>query len=767
MHAQEAEHREEEHHHYSVMKVYPYHFLPRVICSLITSLLFLGSLLSPPASSTLQSNITSCSKFNVVAKRGRRRTRTAINFLVVTFVIAILLPSPSNGIPSSSSRRVVAAIPGDLVVGALFPVHHAPILKHAHTRQCTEIREQYGIQRIEASFLTIDTINSDDSILPNITLGLEIRDSCWYSPIALEQSIEFIRDAMAAGEDQISSSSPSSLLSHRLSQDQLTSSYGQLGNRTFRGMTDPFLRSHSSTSPRHLEGDEGDLMSDSSFPPGLLDPFWFMRSMKNATEEASSGPGIPGLSGAGVCPKTGKKVKNIVGVIGPASSSVTIQVQNLLQLFNIPQIGYSATSRDLSVKSYYKYFLRVVPSDLLQARVMVDLMRTYNWTYISAVYTDGNYGSSLMEVFKNLAHEAGICISNTETVFNNAEDEMFDTILKTLLQYKSTARVVACFCEGMTVRGLLKSMRRLNVAGELLLIGSDGWSDRYDVIEGYEIEAVGGISVRIYSPYVTEFDPYYFSLHPDNNTRNPWFREFWEHRFNCTLPTSPLPTSLLPMTNNSGSINQQKGNSPFSNYPYSGRHTNLCTGSERLNDSKYKQDTKMAFVMKSIWTMAYGLHNMQRDLCPRQTGLCSNMLPLDGSLFLQYLMNVTFKWGNETISFDEFGDPPGRYDIMNLQQVSKSSYEYVHVGSWVSLTGSNHENGDNDFQVFRPFQWPVKSLTANSTSPIPESVCSKPCPKGQAKVCTPLNLISPVNLSSFSERHEPHVIFMSRKNELL
>ncbi|CAG2118463.1 unnamed protein product, partial [Medioppia subpectinata] len=78
----------------------------------------------------------------------------------------------------------------------------------------------------------------------------------------------------------------------------------------------------------------------------------------------------PTLNASANCPRTFKKAKNIVGVIGPASSTVTIQVQNLLQLFNIPQVGYSATSRDLSIKSYYKYFLRVVPSDLLQARVM-------------------------------------------------------------------------------------------------------------------------------------------------------------------------------------------------------------------------------------------------------------------------------------------------------------------------------------------------------------------------------------------------------------
>lgn len=81
----------------------------------------------------------------------------------------------------------------------------------------------------------------------------------------------------------------------------------------------------------------------------------------------------------------------LVGVVGPASSSAAIQVQNLLQLFHIPQVGYSTTSKDLSDKGRFGFFLRVVPSDYYQAQVMVDVVRRHNWTYVSAVNTDGQY----------------------------------------------------------------------------------------------------------------------------------------------------------------------------------------------------------------------------------------------------------------------------------------------------------------------------------------------------------------------------------------
>jgi hypothetical protein len=64
---------------------------------------------------------------------------------------------------------------------------------------------------------------------------------------------------------------------------------------------------------------------------------------------------------------------------------------------------------------------------------------------------------------------------------------------------------------------------------------SDGWADRSDVTDGYEKQARGSISIRIHSPNVTDFDDYYFKLNPYTNTRNPWFREFWQLRFNCSM----------------------------------------------------------------------------------------------------------------------------------------------------------------------------------------------------------------------------------------
>lgn len=191
--------------------------------------------------------------------------------------------------------RLVAYIDGRFVIGVLLPVHYQPDATQKKIIQggiqCGKIREDYGVQRVEVVFHTIDNINKDTNLLPNLTLGVEIRDECWYAPIALQQSIEFVRD--------------------------------YLGSRT----------------------------------------------CANTSFSEHNSP--------------------LIGVIGPGSSSIALQVQNLLQLFHLPQIGYSTTSKDLSDKSRFNYFMRVVPSDYYQAQVIVDVLRYQNWSYVSAVYTDG------------------------------------------------------------------------------------------------------------------------------------------------------------------------------------------------------------------------------------------------------------------------------------------------------------------------------------------------------------------------------------------
>uniref|UniRef100_A0A914V1A1 Receptor ligand binding region domain-containing protein n=1 Tax=Plectus sambesii TaxID=2011161 RepID=A0A914V1A1_9BILA len=206
------------------------------------------------------------------------------------------------------------------------------------------------------------------------------------------------------------------------------------------------------------------------------------------------------------------KQTNLAAVVGPGKSSTSIAVQNLLQVFRMPQIGYSATSTDLTNKEEFGYYLRVVPSDVWQARAMLEIVKRFGWTYIAVVYSAGNYGEKGFEELQHFIEgEKNICIAISEKIKSLAEPKAFDALLTTIAHTHPRPQVAICFCEGQTIRSIFQAVKRsqnsqnrnANDTSRLFQwIGSDAWADRQDVVEHVEEEAAGSFSMRIHSPKV-------------------------------------------------------------------------------------------------------------------------------------------------------------------------------------------------------------------------------------------------------------------------
>ncbi|NXR09291.1 GRM7 protein, partial [Semnornis frantzii] len=78
---------------------------------------------------------------------------------------------------------------GDITLGGLFPVH----AKGPSGVPCGDIKKENGIHRLEAMLYALDQINSDPDLLPNVTLGARILDTCSRDTYALEQSLTFVQ----------------------------------------------------------------------------------------------------------------------------------------------------------------------------------------------------------------------------------------------------------------------------------------------------------------------------------------------------------------------------------------------------------------------------------------------------------------------------------------------------------------------------------------------------------------------------------------------
>ncbi|XP_054137277.1 metabotropic glutamate receptor 7 isoform X1 [Melozone crissalis] len=80
---------------------------------------------------------------------------------------------------------------GDITLGGLFPVHAKG--PGPPSSPCGDIKKENGIHRLEAMLYALDQINSDPDLLPNVTLGARILDTCSRDTYALEQSLTFVQ----------------------------------------------------------------------------------------------------------------------------------------------------------------------------------------------------------------------------------------------------------------------------------------------------------------------------------------------------------------------------------------------------------------------------------------------------------------------------------------------------------------------------------------------------------------------------------------------
>ncbi|RVE40011.1 hypothetical protein evm_015339 [Chilo suppressalis] len=262
-----------------------------------------------------------------------------------------------------------------------------------------------------------------------------------------------------------------------------------------------------------------------------------------------------------------------------------------------------------------------------------------------------------MAAFREEAARGGVCVAREEALRAAPTDSEVDAAL---LRLAGGPRVAVCWCEGRTARALLAGQARAPhspASAPLRLVASDGWADRRDVVAGLEHVAHHSLTLRIRSPYLRHFDAYYHSLKPHTNHRNPWFKEFWEQKFNCTLEE--------------GSSGKRK-----------------CTGSESLA-AGYTQEPKLALVVRGVYTLAHALHDMRGAVCGASqagAGLCAAMLPFNVSLYRRYIARVRFRAPDGGIvAFDSNGDPPpelSEYDVMNLVSDGAGGWRYVRVGRW-------------------------------------------------------------------------------------
>ncbi|XP_074602400.1 metabotropic glutamate receptor 3-like [Brevipalpus obovatus] len=387
--------------------------------------------------------------------------------------------------------------------------------------------------------------------------------------------------------------------------------------------------------------------------------------------------------------------RNIYGVVGGSYSEVSLQVANLLRLFKIPQISYASTSVALSNKEKYEYFARTVPSDEYQAKALLHLVKFMNWTYVSLVSSESQYGESGSNEFIRNKGDS-ICIATHEKVPQTGNDSRFDMIIENLKK-KDKARAVVVFLRMEDAKEILRAAKRANAINTFTWVAADGWGKEQKTIEGSEDVALGALTVELASQEIVQFSQYLSDKNVFTYKRNVWFPELYQEVYRCVA---------------------------FSNVVVETDDLSQCSMDlPSLPElPNFQQESKIQFVIDAVYAFAHAIHRAWSEKCHPHDKVCPALRFLDPRVFYSnYLLKVDFEdLVGSHVKFDAKGDGPGRYNIFNFRKDSNGLPRYFRVGNWSEEYGSIID---------------LESIIWDSygSNELPHSVCSEPCREDQIK----------------------------------
>uniref|UniRef100_A0A8C5R468 G-protein coupled receptors family 3 profile domain-containing protein n=1 Tax=Leptobrachium leishanense TaxID=445787 RepID=A0A8C5R468_9ANUR len=270
----------------------------------------------------------------------------------------------------------------------------------------------------------------------------------------------------------------------------------------------------------------------------------------------------------------------------------------------------------------------------------------------------------------------------------------------------STAVAVVIYCEEMHLKPLLEVMSAQDKQGKVWI-----YTLSFTFIPGVFSEGPskllnGSIGLVLHSEAMPGFSSYLQSLHLSKYPNDMFIDQFWEDAFDCQLTTNNSVSPLL-------------------------ESSRTCTGEEELGDLVTllfeMEDLSYTFqAYLAVYAFAYALHNLMS--CTNEDGYsepgkCERETISPWKIYL-YLRNVSFRTrSGDRVFFNEAGEIPAMFDVMNLQIFPDNNYRLLKVGKYDSQATLNEQ-----------ITLDIPSIIWNQVyRQMPHSVCSKSCQPGRRK----------------------------------
>ncbi|OCT90625.1 hypothetical protein XELAEV_18019242mg [Xenopus laevis] len=360
----------------------------------------------------------------------------------------------------------------------------------------------------------------------------------------------------------------------------------------------------------------------------------------------------------------------LAAVIGASSSTHSILMAHVLSLYRYPQVSYFSTSPLLSNHKMFPSFFRTVPSDAFQSQGLAKLVLHFGWTWVGLLAADNDYGQQGIQLVKQEIIKTGACVAFTESILTSQPDRNAWHIVKVMKE--STATAIVVFSSIINLVPILEEMLTQNITKKIL-VASEAWSTSTLFSDGKFSEILSGtIGLALYSGRIPGFGEFINKIHPSVSLGQYWVKLLWEKSFKCKFQNERNLTGV------------------------SADPIKTCTGEELLGNIENSfNDVSSLRVTYNVYVAVHAVARALEDLsnCISERSIfshqkCPSIFNFTSWQLLQYMKKVTIPLSSgRKLIFDENGDPPAVYDIVNWKVRSDGSMKQVNVGSY-DITGS-------------------------------------------------------------------------------
>ncbi|CAK9038961.1 unnamed protein product [Durusdinium trenchii] len=380
-------------------------------------------------------------------------------------------------------------------------------------------------------------------------------------------------------------------------------------------------------------------------------------------------------------------LRPVVGLVGVASSSMSIPVASVARVIHIPQVCFASTSPTLSDKELYPYFLRTVPPDALQAKAFWNWLTTFQVPRAVCLYAEEPYGRGLYLAIKEqavLAHQS-LRIQGAPLRYMP-----IDFVIS---EAKDTIDVVKSLGSHM----LFLSMNRGAFSNFIPVMQEEG-------LFAPEWQILASEAIKLYDPSALPAGFMYW--HPvSEGPKYETFLQLWR-KLRADDVTSTAARERFQIDNFRVPLDEAR--------------------SAPITDADFESGSPAAyssFLFDAIFTFVMAINTLLNDGVPASE--------IKGEILLAQVKRTNFEGISGHVSFDQNGNRQTAYQLLYWPPASNASNA---TGRAWTLAGA-FDAGTNELDITSHLYWMTGQYSA--TAPAVFTACSPGFYKDQVNQCIP------------------------------